>query len=51
MNKNFLVTGASGFIASHLADYLSKKGFKVTLFDKKKSAYKKKIKVGYWQFE
>ena len=42
MNKNFLVTGASGFIASHLADYLSKKGFKVTLFDKKKSAYKKK---------
>ena len=25
MNKNFLVTGASGFIASHIADYLTKK--------------------------
>ena len=24
MNKNFLVTGASGFIASHIADYLTK---------------------------
>jgi len=42
MNKNFLVTGASGFIASHIADYLTKKNFKVTLFDKRKSPYKKK---------
>jgi len=42
MNKFFLVTGASGFIASHVSDLLTKKGHKVTLFDKKKSIYIKK---------
>ncbi len=42
MNKTFLVTGASGFIASHVSDFLSAKGYKVVLLDKKKSIYKKK---------
>ena len=42
MKKRCLITGASGFIASHLADYLSKKGFLVNLLDQKKSKYKKK---------
>ncbi len=42
MKKKFLVTGASGFLASHVSDLLSKKGYDVTLFDKKKSKYKNK---------
>ena len=41
MKKNYLVTGASGFIGSHVADYLTDKGHKIILFDKKKSKYKK----------
>jgi len=40
MSKTFLVTGASGFLGSHLADLLSSKNFKVRLFDKKKSKHK-----------
>ncbi len=35
-----LVTGASGFIGSHVSDFFSNKGFKVLLFDKKPSKYK-----------
>ena len=42
MKKTCLVTGSSGFIGSHVADYLSKKNFSVRLFDKKKSKFKKK---------
>ena len=41
MNKKYLVTGASGFIASHISDYLSLKGYNVILFDKKKSKFKR----------
>ena len=41
MNKNFLVTGASGFIASHIADYLTKKNFKVILLIKENLLIKK----------
>ena len=33
------VLGGSGFIGSHVADELSKKGHKVTIFDKKKSKW------------
>jgi len=49
-----LVTGSSGFIGSHLTEYLVKKGYKVVAFDRynsnnhygwlEKSKYKKKIK-------
>ncbi len=49
MNKKFLVTGASGFIGSHVSDFLTNKGYKVTLFDKKFSKYKKnnqKLTIG-----
>ena len=35
MRKRFIVTGASGFLGSHVSDYLTKKGFNVLLFDKK----------------
>ena len=31
------VIGGSGFLGSHIADALSKKGHKVIIFDKKKS--------------
>ena len=40
--KQFLVTGASGFIASHVSDFLTDEGLKVTLFDKIYSNHKKK---------
>ena len=40
MKKRCLITGASGFIASHLADYLSQKDFSIRLFDQKKPKYK-----------
>ena len=49
MKKRVLLTGASGFIASHLSDYLSKKKIRVILFDKKRSPYLKKgqlMKIG-----
>ena len=49
MKKNILITGASGFIASHLSDYLSKKKFHIILFDIKKSPFQKKgqiMKIG-----
>ena len=34
-----IILGGSGFIGSHVADELSKKGYKVTIFDKKKSKW------------
>lgn len=40
MKKNVLVTGASGFIGSHVADDLTSLGYSVRLFDKKKSNFK-----------
>jgi len=33
------VTGGSGFLGSHVADELSKRGHKVMIFDKKKSKW------------
>jgi UDP-glucose 4-epimerase len=36
------VIGGGGFLGSHLSDTLSKKGYKVTIFDKKKSKWLKK---------
>ena len=42
MQKKFLVTGASGFLGSHIADLLTQKNNKVLLFDRKISKYKKK---------
>tara|TARA_B110000438_G_C15720131_1_gene609410 strand:+ start:292 stop:1158 length:867 start_codon:yes stop_codon:yes gene_type:complete len=34
-----VITGGSGFLGSHIADELSKKGHKVIIFDKKKSKW------------
>ena len=34
MNKKVLVTGATGFIGSHLTEFLIKKGFDVVAFDR-----------------
>ena len=42
-----LIIGGSGFIGSHVADELSKKGHKVTIFDKKKSKWLRKNKKIY----
>jgi len=36
MKKKVLITGGSGFIASHLADKLTENGYQVIIFDKKK---------------
>lgn len=41
MKKKVLVTGASGFLGSHVADMLSEKGYSVKLFDMTPSPYKK----------
>ena len=37
-----LITGGSGFVGSNLADYLTEKGHKITIFDSKKSKWLKK---------
>ena len=39
MKKNVIVIGGSGFLGSHVADVLSKRNFKVTIIDKKKSPW------------
>ena len=40
--KRILVTGSSGFIGSHIADFLEKNNYDVVLFDSTKSKYKSK---------
>jgi len=40
VKKKYLVTGASGFLGSHIADILSLHGYDVCLFDKKISKFK-----------
>jgi nucleoside-diphosphate-sugar epimerase len=40
MSKKILLTGASGFIASNFSDFLTRKGFYVISFDKRKYNYK-----------
>ena len=42
MKKNILITGGSGFLASHIADYFSDRGYKVILLDKYKSKFLRK---------
>ena len=47
--KKILITGGSGFIASHIADQLTKNGHDVYILDKKYSKYinkKQKMIVG-----
>ena len=45
------VTGGSGFLGSHVADELSLRGHKVSIFDKKKSKWiKKKSKNVCWRY-
>ena len=53
--KNILVTGGMGFIGSHLAEFLTKKNYNVTVFDRynsnnnwgnlENSKYRKNIKI------
>lgn len=43
--KKILITGGSGFIASHVADILSNIGHKVFIFDKIKSPYLSKKQI------
>lgn len=38
-SKNILVVGGSGFMGSHTADELSKRGHNVTIFDQVHSPY------------
>ena len=37
-----LVIGGSGFLGSHVADELLLRGYKVSIYDQKKSKWKKK---------
>jgi len=39
MNKKVTVFGGSGFLGSHICDELTKRGFKITIFDTVKSPY------------
>ena len=34
MNKKILITGATGFIGSHLTEFMAKKGYKIIAFDR-----------------
>ena len=44
MKKHHLITGASGYIGSHIAEFLLKKNISCVLFDKKKiKIFQKKI--------
>ena len=43
--KKILITGGSGYIASHVADILSNNGHKVFIFDKIKSKYLSKRQI------
>ena len=45
MKKIYLITGASGYIGSHLAEFLLEKKKSCVLFDKKKSELFKKNKL------
>jgi len=38
---NCLITGGSGFLGSHVAHELTKRGHKITIFDKRSSRWKK----------
>ncbi len=42
VKTKILITGGSGFLASHIADYFSYKKFNVILLDKKKSEFKRR---------
>ena len=41
-SKSAIVFGGSGFLGSHISDYLTLAGYKVTIFDKKRSRFLKK---------
>ena len=59
--KKILVTGSSGFIGSHLTEYLVKQGYNVVAFDRynsnnhygwlENSNYKKKNKIYPWRYK
>ena len=38
-SKNVIVFGGAGFLGSHISDYLTDAGYKVTIFDKNKSKF------------
>ena len=45
------VIGGSGFLGSHISDALTRKGYKVIIFDKKNSKWKKKKSTnGSWKY-
>ena len=48
MKKCYLVTGASGYLGGHVAEFLLKKKYKVILLDiKKTKIFKKKNFLGW----
>ena len=37
MKKSYLITGATGYLGGHIAEFFIKKKYNVVLYDKKKS--------------
>ena len=50
--ENYLITGGAGFIGSHIAQYLSEAGHKVSIIDNLRTGFEKNLEglnVNYYK--